>query len=636
MISRSALSIGLPSTNSNSSAFEDSEKLEQQTHSIVLLGQEGTGKSTIAKQFEVSQRGSIDNRHAEEQICGLRTSLFRVVVELFSHKDVFELASRDTVDEMDDIRFLDAKDDEEVSMMREKLAIIWADPVVRKAFKNRNDFLELPQTYGKILERRNAERFMADFSRVFERGFHLNSKDYLRVWCPTGTPKYISGDVNDVAVTFVDVGGQKHIQTTWKEILRKKNDYDVVVYVASLSDYSINVGLGNRLETCLETFRDLMQDKHIDAVPLLVVFNKSKMFSKKTIFEVPLGECPLFEGESLDTSNPLHEETCVAKIKKLYEEAHNEFNSKSTRPFGTIVLNLMDPTSIYTIMSETQRLATKQNRGLIGWAGHTNGGNAGARHTWSAVGGPQSPKRVRSSRKRGMFEPSCRRNSVGSMEFNFSLMRPAKNSNPPNADPLPLRVNSGKVFSQKTSFMADVKAIDEEGKTVDPAPEMKAEHAALVGSFQKAAACSDGLKLAPGSCRLSPLEGSSPKLPPSIDPFVNPKLSDPPIKEPSPNVSPSIDLFASSNFPGTVVYSRSTDSLAGEIGESRGVSRSNSADSFQLNIESPIMSSVESPDNSFSIRPQVSNGNIGAGMQPSHGPGVRSISPIIVSKTVLD
>jgi GTPase SAR1 family protein len=262
---------------------------------ILLLGQEGVGKSTISKQFLLREKeGGFPVVLIAKAISSVRKVLYRLVMEVLHYvcEDESVHVGIETLEAYDELQVFE-KDafltkESELKTVRDKMKIVWGDEIVQEAFTKRKEFLK-PTNINKVLENDIAEQFIEEFSAVFAPGYTLTKSEYLKVWQPTQLPQYYDGSFQGTQIQLVDVGGQTHQQTTlWKDLLNHQA-YGTVAYVVSLNDYAINVSKGNRLVASLEAFKQMLKNPQMKSVPVLLIFNKKDMF-EQSIQTIPLAK----------------------------------------------------------------------------------------------------------------------------------------------------------------------------------------------------------------------------------------------------------------------------------------------------------------------------------------------------------
>lgn len=121
---------------------------------------------------------------------------------------------------------------------------------------------------------------------------------HIRDYAPPNSFPFCSGLYWKEDVPFfqiIQVGGHKSQREDWKQYYGRAS---AVIFVASLSCYDewmIEDRNKNKMTDQLELFREIVNEKQLKNVPIILLFTKKDLFMKKFIFEkVPLSVCPSF------------------------------------------------------------------------------------------------------------------------------------------------------------------------------------------------------------------------------------------------------------------------------------------------------------------------------------------------------
>jgi GTPase SAR1 family protein len=151
---------------------------------------------------------------------------------------------------------------------------IWSDEGIQELFyKHRTKF--------QIYE--SAEYFFQDLERINSEDFIPTEKDILMCRIKTIGITELSFEIDKKNFRLVDVGGQRNERSKW---IKCFENVDLVLFVVSLSEYDLNCyedNTTNRLYESLALFEEISNSKFFQETPIVILFNKEDLFSKKIL-----------------------------------------------------------------------------------------------------------------------------------------------------------------------------------------------------------------------------------------------------------------------------------------------------------------------------------------------------------------
>ncbi|EFJ30684.1 XLG2, extra-large G protein [Selaginella moellendorffii] len=281
---------------------------------ILLLGHDGSGRSTIFKQTKILHNGQFSPEELQkykEMILGKAYQFLNVLLEA---RERFEEESGDLYTLNDQLK--DAADKFMASMAaghlersiskntRSNLSKIWNDPVIQQTY-SRKDELQLPEVTADILNRvLQIQDYVPSVTDILsaeglEQGtglaevqFSLEDKDL--------------SDSNDHESNrrryqLISIGGLA--TNEFRKWLDMFEDVKILVYCVAVSDYDqqwtdLTGALHNKLIFSRDLFFKIVGYPCFQDTPLVLLLNKYDRFEEKVTKGIPLTTCEWFSDYS--------------------------------------------------------------------------------------------------------------------------------------------------------------------------------------------------------------------------------------------------------------------------------------------------------------------------------------------------
>jgi len=261
-------------------AYEHNESKPKQskpkgTMRIILLGTQGSGKSTFVKQMKILNCGGFDQGEKDNYKAGIRINYLQCIKDLCNKVEQFEY--RVYAENAKHFRYFkemhsvyDAVWDDKLV---EKLRKLLEDDSVVKARQNWTWKPQLPVDY-----------LMEHFDRLTKSDYVPTDEDILMLRQRTAGA-YTTSFIKDRHMwEIVDLGGQESEREKWNEIM-DSNDFHAVIYLASLDEFNTYGSPCDKstttMETSMQVFQKVLNDERLKDKTKILFLNKTDLLQKK-------------------------------------------------------------------------------------------------------------------------------------------------------------------------------------------------------------------------------------------------------------------------------------------------------------------------------------------------------------------
>eukprot|EP01127_Copromyxa_protea_P010595 TRINITY_DN2587_c0_g1_i1.p1 TRINITY_DN2587_c0_g1~~TRINITY_DN2587_c0_g1_i1.p1 ORF type:complete len:348 (-),score=43.34 TRINITY_DN2587_c0_g1_i1:91-1134(-) len=311
---------------------------------LLLLGSGDAGKSTFCKQMKIiHQPGGLSDEYPRyksilrHNCLSSTVSLFRlceamdvkIPYDLLSFKEEFFEATELTA---------------ELATISEQ---IWAQEVIKEAFKNRTK-----ASHIQILSA--SPYYLENASRFAEPDFLPNDKDVTLAKLRTTGIIETHFEVAGISFVIIDVGGQRNEQRKWIHCFE---GVSAVIYLIALDEFDMTLeedNTTNRFEASLKLFSAVTGSQWFSSNLCLLFLNKRDLFEEK-IKLFPLNN--YFP----DVPKGAEVEECMDYMKKRYEEA---FRGTALQVFTTCAVDTGNCKRVFESIKEAVLMRAVEVSGI--------------------------------------------------------------------------------------------------------------------------------------------------------------------------------------------------------------------------------------------------------------------------------
>ena len=278
-------------------------KFDEANLRIIFLGPGDTGKSTFASQID-SIYNSIDSSIIDEYAKQIKQII------ILDAKAVIEQVEKNGQQVSDKLQkgVISLKESAvNPEALTESLATtisdLWNDPTFKTAF-------------GQISNRlhENVEEFFIKATEIAKSDFKPTFEQIFKASIPTKGYRTHQIKINQYNTEIVEIGGEKTERENWHHAYK---DVDLIVYVASLSDFNqtmTNEPDTQRTQDALSLFSQIAANPLFATTPIFLLLNKSDVFGRKLAkdFEAFKRAYPGFSGDSSQVQE------AISHVKEAY------------------------------------------------------------------------------------------------------------------------------------------------------------------------------------------------------------------------------------------------------------------------------------------------------------------------------
>ncbi|XP_002964129.2 extra-large guanine nucleotide-binding protein 3 isoform X1 [Selaginella moellendorffii] len=403
---RGSVRANKPSARELSARYPPAILEHKNVSKLLLLGHEGSGRSTIFKQAKFLYRGGFEQKELERYKEMIQTYIYKYLVILLEGRERFEDEEGDALLKIKcdppatgetsknmysmDTRlknladwFLDITADGSLeryfpAATREYAASVeelWRDPAIQATFKRKEELHKLPDVAGEFLERvvelSSNEYEPVDHDILYAEGLTQGS-GLAEIEFGLPDREQTSGAMHDT-VDYSPTGRYQLIRVggiglkEGKKWLGMFEDVRAVVFTVALSEFDQlwidSDGVArNKLLISKELFQDIVARPCFKGTPFILFLNKYDKFEEKIMKGVPLTTCDWFSdfspvGVPHSTQAQQAYTYVVHKFKKLVGD----------RKLYTFQLNALERNLVASAFQYVKHILKHEESKAAGW-----------------------------------------------------------------------------------------------------------------------------------------------------------------------------------------------------------------------------------------------------------------------------
>mmetsp|Transcript_27071 Transcript_27071/g.37688 ORF Transcript_27071/g.37688 Transcript_27071/m.37688 type:complete len:362 (-) Transcript_27071:290-1375(-) len=294
--------MGVCSSEQQQPSVEEQQEAVSSQNVVLLIGPAGSGKSTLCKQLSLSygMGFSDEDKKAFRNIIRVRVleymqQLIQESKTLPKEDDEEELKNEATWNqETEELAAIVLQQDPYVEgvnplagirAIREKIEILWKEPVIINAYNRRHQFKK------KFNE--NGAHFLDRVTEIADEKYDPPMEDILRCRQRTVGHEELKFTLSDIDFCIYDLGGQWDERRNWQPFLEQA---DSLVFVVDMGAYDESLAEDpkrNRMEDALTLFERICDLSITRRKPIVLFLNKMDVFQKK-IEHIPISVCNAF------------------------------------------------------------------------------------------------------------------------------------------------------------------------------------------------------------------------------------------------------------------------------------------------------------------------------------------------------
>lgn len=245
---------------------------------VLLLGTEGSGKSTFLKQMKIIHNTGYSEEIRKSYKVPILNFAIRSLTNILKAMDSlsspveFECPERKAdVEKFMIFKLLDSTDNQLPEGASEVMKTLWEDGGVQACFKHSSEF----QITG------SEQYYLDDLDRICDSDFIPSQHDVMRFREQNTALVDENVVYNDLHYHFFDVGDQKLVRS---KHVHHFDGVSAIVFCVSLSDYDTvlaNDATKNKMHQSMELFDYICNNKYFKNTAIFLLLNKKDLFEEK-------------------------------------------------------------------------------------------------------------------------------------------------------------------------------------------------------------------------------------------------------------------------------------------------------------------------------------------------------------------
>lgn len=254
----------------------------QPTHKfeLILLGTEGSGKSTFIKQMQIIHGTGFNDQERADYVPIIKSNIFDTMEILATQAQRLGIELEDPARQDDIATFRDVNESSERRLQAVRL--LWNDQGIQQCFDRQPEY--------EVVVRINtsARYFLDKISDICDPHYLPTQDDIIRARRQTAGAKEYEFRVNNIEFRITDVGGDVQERRYWIDFLQDKvtcviflvalDEYDSYFYAEDEEGRQIRK---NRLQESINVFRDIQQNRWMPHTTYILFLNKTDIFNEK-------------------------------------------------------------------------------------------------------------------------------------------------------------------------------------------------------------------------------------------------------------------------------------------------------------------------------------------------------------------
>lgn len=274
---------------------------------LLLLGAGESGKSTIFKQMIKLFGKGFGDSQKKNYVGPIHENIIKGIYRLVKAAQADPEVGKIDASLSESINYVEENCSSSskglTKEMGEHIALLWADPALKKTFENR----------AKLQIVESLAYFLDNVKTIADEKFVPSFEDIIRVRVRTTGVLQEEFEMKSVRFRMVDVGGQRNERRKW---LHQFDEVSAIIFVSAISEYDQNCfedESTNRIIESLNLFEELSNSSWFRQTSVILFLNKKDLFEAK-FSKVPLKEFfPDFEGETVQDGFKFFEDKFISR-----------------------------------------------------------------------------------------------------------------------------------------------------------------------------------------------------------------------------------------------------------------------------------------------------------------------------------
>jgi len=243
---------------------------------LLLLGADGSGKSTFIKQMQLIHGQGFNDNHRDENKTFVHQNIFDAMEIIVSQMGPLKINLAEQ-SRNEDIKIFR----NEENVLEDRLSSVgrlWEDSGVQSCYNRRSEY---SSTHPLNV---STKYFLDKIDLINVPGYLPIDDDIIRVRKSTVGVIQYEFTVNDINFKITDVGGEREEREHWIDFLAQR--VTCVIFLAAVDEYDTYMETEdneskNRLKESIELFRNIQQLQWLNHTTFILFLNKKDIFEEK-------------------------------------------------------------------------------------------------------------------------------------------------------------------------------------------------------------------------------------------------------------------------------------------------------------------------------------------------------------------
>ncbi|XP_067272113.1 guanine nucleotide-binding protein G(q) subunit alpha-like [Pseudorasbora parva] len=318
----------------------EQKKREPREIKLLLLGSEGSGKTTLMKQMKIIHGKGFSDDERRNYAKLVFQNILQAMSAITEAMNTLKIPYSNPQNEIYAQRFQDQDIHQITQLQRsyvEAIRHLWEDQGFKICYGRRREYQLLDST----------EYFIDVLDRIAAEDYIPTLGDILRVQSPSNGITEECVSIENITVRIVNVGGQRGQRNKWIHCFENVTS---LIFLASLTEYDqlLENNKDNRMEESLSLFYTTIHSTWFANSSVILFLNKMDLLDEKIQFSDLKTYFPGFQGKHRDVQD------AKQFIRELYtQKAVCNENSKILYSHFTCALDFRCTQIIFSAVKET-------------------------------------------------------------------------------------------------------------------------------------------------------------------------------------------------------------------------------------------------------------------------------------------
>ncbi|CAF1061828.1 unnamed protein product [Adineta ricciae] len=262
------------------------KKHQRQEEKLLVLGIEGSGKSTLTKQMLMFLDKDYLEKNKHSFVKVVYENIFMAVQSMIRAMDTLKISYRNKINEKN-AALLQSIDYQTMTSLQPKyveaMKNLWSDYGIKECYQRRNEY--------EVID--SVKYFLDDIDRISSPDYLVNKQDVLHIREATNGIVEYPIDLDGVPIRIIDTSGQRSEYRKW---IHHFENVTAIIFLLALNQYDNE----DAMEESKTLFCSAMTSPWSKNSPVILMLNKKDLFEEKIMHSHLVDHFPEFDGPKRD------------------------------------------------------------------------------------------------------------------------------------------------------------------------------------------------------------------------------------------------------------------------------------------------------------------------------------------------